>query len=375
MVRVVVGGDELDDFAAGAWTDHYVKLQLPPPGADYAAPFDPEEVKARLPRALWPRTRTYSVRAWDGESRLLTIDFVVHGDDGVAGPWAATAAPGDVLQLSGPGGAYAPDPDAAWHLMVGDLSVLPAIGASLERVPAGVPVHVVVELDDDADRQPLTSRRRPARHLAAGRRQRPRPGRRAARARVSRRPVHAFVHGEASSVRAVRRHLLVERGVAPEALLGLRLLEADAYRGGLARGQGGVEAPRRAGRWLTPEQGPFRAAPMLARVAKQEHPQASIDWASAEVEGGDLTVALTGEPNAEWAKRVQAIVERLERSGSAWGTVKVTKTARRRSRRSPPARRRTCATSSTAPSSRPTPTSHPRTRATTATSAPRPTAR
>ena len=52
MVRVVVSGDELDDFGAGAWTDHYVKVQLPPPGADYAAPFDPEEVKAGLPRAL-----------------------------------------------------------------------------------------------------------------------------------------------------------------------------------------------------------------------------------------------------------------------------------------------------------------------------------
>lgn len=65
---------------------------------------------------------------------------------------------------------------------------------------------------------------------------------------------------------------------------------------------------------------------MLARVAKHKHPQASIDWASAEVRAGDLTVALAGEPNADWAKRAQAIVERLERSGSAWGTVKVTKT-------------------------------------------------
>ena len=71
------------------------------------------------------------MRAWDAERSLLTLDFVVHGDEGVAGPWAAAAKPGDVLQLTGPGGAYTPDPDAAWHLMVGDLSVLPAIGASL----------------------------------------------------------------------------------------------------------------------------------------------------------------------------------------------------------------------------------------------------
>jgi hypothetical protein len=60
-------------------------------------------------------------------------------------------------------------------------------------------------------------------------------------------------------------------------------------------------------------------------VAKNEHPQASIDWASAEVKGGDLTVALAGEANAKWAERVQAIVEHLDRPGSAWGTTTVTK--------------------------------------------------
>jgi NADPH-dependent ferric siderophore reductase len=218
MVRVVVGGDDLDGFNVGAFTDHYVKLQIPPPGAGYAAPFDAEEVKAQRPREEWPRVRTYTVRAWDGERNLLTLDFLVHGDEGVAGPWAAAAKPGDVVQLMGPGGAYAPDPDAAWHLMVGDLSVLPAIGASLARVPEAIPVHVLVELDDAADRQELAS---PgdlhvtwlradgtdavlldavrALDFPAG-------------------PVHAFVHGEASSVRAVRRHLLVDRGVPHEAL-------------------------------------------------------------------------------------------------------------------------------------------------------------
>jgi hypothetical protein len=59
-------------------------------------------------------------------------------------------------------------------------------------------------------------------------------------------------------------------------------------------------------------------------VAKSEHPRASIDWASAEVKGGELTVALAGEPNAQWAERAQAILERLDRPGSAWGTAKVT---------------------------------------------------
>jgi hypothetical protein len=60
-------------------------------------------------------------------------------------------------------------------------------------------------------------------------------------------------------------------------------------------------------------------------VAKNAHPQATIDWASAEVRGGDLTVALEGEPNAAWGERVQAIVERLDRPASGWGAVKVGK--------------------------------------------------
>jgi NADPH-dependent ferric siderophore reductase len=218
MIRVVVGGDDLEGLRVGEFTDHYVKLQIPPPGATYAAPFDAEEIKAQHPREHWPRVRTYTVRAWDPERNLLTLDFVVHGDEGVAGPWATAAKAGDVLQLMGPGGAYAPDPEAAWHLMVGDLSVLPAIGAALQRIPAGVPVHVLVELDDEADRQELTSPGdlhvtwlradggdgvllEAVRALAfpAG-------------------PVHAFVHGEASAVRAVRRHLLVDREIPREAL-------------------------------------------------------------------------------------------------------------------------------------------------------------
>ena len=41
--------------------------------------------------------------------------------------------------------------------MVGDTSVIPAIAASLERVPALVPVHVLLEVEDPADRQPLST--------------------------------------------------------------------------------------------------------------------------------------------------------------------------------------------------------------------------
>ena len=70
---------------------------------------------------------------------------------------SVAARPGDPLLLLGPGGAYSPDPTADWHLLVGDESALPAIGAALERVPAGVPVLTLVEVDGPADEQELTT--------------------------------------------------------------------------------------------------------------------------------------------------------------------------------------------------------------------------
>jgi NADPH-dependent ferric siderophore reductase len=216
MVRIVVGGEALEGFGAGEFTDHYVKLLLPPHGATYQAPFDPAAIKAELPRDQWPRMRTFSVRDWDPAARRLTIDFVVHGDAGLAGRWAARAQPGDKLQLLGPGGAYAPDPGADWHLMAGDPSVLPAIAASLARVPAGVPVHVLVEIAGPDDEIPLATPgdlrlqwvpSGPDALLDAVR----------ALAFPDGRGQH-FVHGEATAVRDVRRHLLVERGVPREAV-------------------------------------------------------------------------------------------------------------------------------------------------------------
>jgi NADPH-dependent ferric siderophore reductase len=212
LVRIVLGGDGLAGFAAGEYTDHYVKLQIPPQGAGYQAPFDAEEVKATHPREHWPRTRTYTVRAWDGERGELTVDFVVHGDEGVAGPWALAAQPGDPVQLNGPGGAYTPDPDADWHLLVGDLSVVPAISASLARIGAGVPVHVLIEAEQE-DRVELTSPGALAVTWVE-------PGGLLAAVEALTFPegrVHAFVHGEASDVRDVRRHLLADRGVPKEA--------------------------------------------------------------------------------------------------------------------------------------------------------------
>lgn len=219
MIRVVLGGDDLQAFAAGAFSDHYVKLLFPAPGASYGMVFDVEQIRAELPREQWPRTRTYTVRAWDPERVRLTLDFVHHGDTGVAGPWAANAQPGDEIQLLGPGGAYLPDPEAAWHLLVGDASVVPAISASLERMPAGVPVHVILEVEDAAEELPLPGSADVHvtwlhRDGAIGERLLPA----VAALDFPEGTPQVFVHGEANAVRALRKHLLVDRALPREAL-------------------------------------------------------------------------------------------------------------------------------------------------------------
>ncbi|MGA5101339.1 siderophore-interacting protein [Streptomyces lavendulocolor] len=220
MVRVVLGGDGLDGFAADEFTDHYVKLLFGAPGVTYPEPFDMARIREEFPREQWPTTRTYTVRAWDAAQRELTVDFVVHGDEGLAGPWAARARVGDTVRFLGPGGGYAPDPAAAWHLLVGDESALPAIAASLERLPEDAVGHALIEVESPDDEQKVAV---PpgveVRWLHRG----GRPVGEALLAAVEGLDfppgdVHAFVHGEAGFVKDLRRHLRLERQVPRERL-------------------------------------------------------------------------------------------------------------------------------------------------------------
>ncbi|MFC8589398.1 siderophore-interacting protein [Streptomyces sp. NPDC057217] len=220
MVRLVLGGAGLDGFDAGEYTDHYVKLLFAPGGVTYPEPFDMERIREEFPREQWPTTRTYTVRAWDPERRELTIDFVVHGDEGLAGPWAARAEAGDTVRFLGPGGGYAPGGSADWHLLAGDESALPAIAAALERLPAGARTHAFVEIADAAEEQKL--------EMAAGidvtwlhRGDRPVGEALVEAVRALDFPagdVHAFVHGEAGFVKELRRHLRLDREVPRERL-------------------------------------------------------------------------------------------------------------------------------------------------------------
>jgi len=207
MVRITLSGGDLAQVDPTEHTDRYIKLVVGPPPVEGARPV----------------VRTYTIRAvrddeWD-------LDFVVHGDEGLGGPWAARAQPGEEVTFLGPGGGYAPDAGADWHLLVGDDSALPAVAAALEALPAGARAHAVVEVPGCDDEQPVDSaadvtitwlHRGEATLLETVQRLH-------ADGVLPAGVPHAFLHGEAGDVRDLRRWARSELGVTRE------LLSASGY--------------------------------------------------------------------------------------------------------------------------------------------------
>ena len=220
MVRLVLDGPDLVDLPVGDFADAYVKLVYPPPGAPYTTAAEFAEQRPSLAPEHRPTLRTYTIRAYDAAAAEMTIDVVVHGDEGLAGPWAATAKPGDEIMFLGPGGGYAPSPDADWHLLIGDESALPAIAAALERLRSTDRALVFLEVADADEEQPLASAaeasvtwvHRVAEHGSRG------EG--LAKAVIAapwpEGRVHVFLHGEAGLVKQLRHHVRFDRGVPRE---------------------------------------------------------------------------------------------------------------------------------------------------------------
>ncbi len=205
FVRVVLGGAGFDEFEPRAETDSYVKIELAS-GGDTVL-------------------RTYTIRRVDRAAKEIWIDFVVHGDEGVAGPWARSVQPGTAVTVRGPGAGYLPDPAADFHLLAGDETAVPAIAVALETLPADATGAVFVEVAGPGDELGLV---RPAgvsltwlhRGVAAGDAG---PdlteGNAPLVAAVEALPwpggdVQVFVHGEAETVmKHLRPYLRTDRGV------------------------------------------------------------------------------------------------------------------------------------------------------------------
>jgi NADPH-dependent ferric siderophore reductase len=218
MVRVVAGGPGLAAFEPKDATDMYVKIHFLQPGVDYAEPVDVFALRETMPRDQWPATRTYTVRWVDPAAQEIALDFVIHGDAGLAGPWAMASAPGDRIIFSGPGGAYRPNPAADWFLFAGDEAALPAIAAAIEALPSGATGRAYLEVDTAADLQPIAA---PAGvEVAWVFRNGATPAESTALVdAVASGPwpdgeVDAFIHGEREYMKALRDVLFKQRGLA-----------------------------------------------------------------------------------------------------------------------------------------------------------------
>ncbi|WNM38795.1 siderophore-interacting protein [Micromonospora halotolerans] len=225
-VRVTFGGDDLGEFAGGG-RDQSVSVFLPHPGQDTpVVPVEAGEDWYAAWRGLDPAVRavmrSYTIRAQRPEAGELDIDFVRHGDTGPATRWAGRARPGDRVLLLGPAVPdertvrFQPPTGADTVLLVADETALPAVGGILDWLPAGTPVRAFVEVPAAGDIQPLPSAARAEVTWLVRGATTPGGSLLADALRGARLPgaaPYAWIAGEAGMVRAVRRHLVGERGL------------------------------------------------------------------------------------------------------------------------------------------------------------------
>ncbi|MFD6531738.1 SIP domain-containing protein [Streptomyces sp. NPDC060184] len=229
MRRVTLGGEQLRAFTAA---DGLARPAFESPGFDddltfyfpYPGRRDPVlpvqgEAKLIVPKDPRPLSRVYTVRRWDPERCELDVDFVEHGV-GVGTTWASRTGPGDRIHLSGPSTSKAFPAGADWLLVAGDDTALPAIGRLLDELPPGTRAQVFIEIAEDAHRQEL--RELPGVVVTwlvrsgapAGTASLLTESVRGARWWPGQ--VFAWLAGEHTAVRDMRRHLVEDRGVPKE---------------------------------------------------------------------------------------------------------------------------------------------------------------
>ncbi|MFT4306882.1 MAG: siderophore-interacting protein [Microbacterium sp.] len=157
LVRLHLTGDDFDAFVrdAGreklALTDKYVKFLFARPELGLEPPYDLEALRTRLAPGDLPVRRTYTIRSIDVDAKTLAVDFVVHGDEGLAGPWALRARPGDRVAFSGPGARYHPDQgDDVTHVIIADDAAIPAAAAAIDALPQTARGIALIEVADEA---------------------------------------------------------------------------------------------------------------------------------------------------------------------------------------------------------------------------------
>lgn len=150
MLRVALGGAELEGFTSLGFDDH-VKLFFPSAAATVtlASPSG-VSVADSSGESSAVAMRDFTPRRYDVATGELWIDFFLH-ESGPATDWATHATVGDSIVVAGPkGSALIAVEEIDSHVLIGDETALPAIGRRLEELPAGAHALVIVEVDNTA---------------------------------------------------------------------------------------------------------------------------------------------------------------------------------------------------------------------------------
>jgi NADPH-dependent ferric siderophore reductase len=219
IIRVTLAGGDLDRFEYKGF-DQWFRLALPVRAENR---FDnlPQRFGIggllkylTLPKDTRPVLRNYTIRQFNRDSGELDIDFVVHGTQGVAGPWAAAVEPGTEVAFIDQGCGWAPVP-AQRSLIVADESAMPAALGILRDIPRDSVGDAIIELFDERDRQDVDApegvnvrwvMREP--DAAPGAAALP-----ALRELMIRPSLYAFAVGESALATGARRYLVNERGI------------------------------------------------------------------------------------------------------------------------------------------------------------------
>jgi NADPH-dependent ferric siderophore reductase len=212
LKRVTMAGDGLAGYEPGL-PGGSVRLLLPRTSGELVLPTWTGN-DYRFGDGTRATIRTLTPLRYDADGDELDLEVVCHG----AGPlseWAATAHPGAVAAVSGPGRGYEVDADARSFLLAGDETALPALGLLVAAVPTASEVQVLVEIAEPSARidLPVHPGLTVAWHEQADGAA---PGEALTAAVLSCRletDMRIWVAGEAAAMQRIRRHLFETCGV------------------------------------------------------------------------------------------------------------------------------------------------------------------